>query len=291
MSTITPNMNLTLPTATETTGPEYAVQNTEAFESIDSHDHTPGRGVPVPVSGLNINDDLDLDGNKIQNANILQAEDLSAAQVDAASLNSFQVVNGEAWFVDASANAVQLTDGGAIVTPPITGLPPGTMVAFAGLAAPSGWLTADGSAIDRTTYAALFSAIGTTYGVGDGSTTFNIPDKRGRASIGAGTYTDPVSGAVVRTQGTRLGAEKHVLLEAELATHTHVQNSHNHSTTLQQRFGSSAPSATGWGADDGGGSTVAVNTSSATATNQNTGSSTAHNNMQPSEVDLWIIKT
>lgn len=54
------------------------------------------------------------------------------------------------------------------------------MVAFFAMnTAPSGWLDADGSAVSRTTYAALFSAIGTTFGVGDGSTTFNLPDMRG----------------------------------------------------------------------------------------------------------------
>jgi microcystin-dependent protein len=50
---------------------------------------------------------------------------------------------------------------------------------FAMNAAPTGWLKANGAAVSRTTYAALFSAIGTTFGVGDGSTTFNLPDLRG----------------------------------------------------------------------------------------------------------------
>lgn len=54
-------------------------------------------------------------------------------------------------------------------------------------ATPSGWLLCDGSAVSRTTYAALFAVISTTFGVGDGSTTFNLPDGRGRALIGVGT--------------------------------------------------------------------------------------------------------
>lgn len=56
----------------------------------------------------------------------------------------------------------------------------GTIAHFAGSTAPAGWLKANGAAISRTSYAALFLAIGTTYGVGDGSTTFNIPDMRGQ---------------------------------------------------------------------------------------------------------------
>ncbi len=61
----------------------------------------------------------------------------------------------------------------------IQGVPTGTTAHFAMNAAPSGWLAANGAAVSRTTYAALFTAIGTTFGVGDGTTTFNIPDLRG----------------------------------------------------------------------------------------------------------------
>jgi len=59
--------------------------------------------------------------------------------------------------------------------------------------APAGWLFQDGSAISRTTYAALFAIIGTTWGVGDGSTTFNLPDKREAASVGIGTRASGVT--------------------------------------------------------------------------------------------------
>lgn len=59
-------------------------------------------------------------------------------------------------------------------------MPTGVVLPFAGTAAPTGWLACDGTAISRTTYASLFAAISTSYGVGDGSTTFNLPDLRGR---------------------------------------------------------------------------------------------------------------
>ena len=55
-------------------------------------------------------------------------------------------------------------------------VPVGVVQAFAGNATPAGWLLCDGSAVSRTTYAALFAVIGTTYGTGDGNTTFNLPD-------------------------------------------------------------------------------------------------------------------
>ncbi|HVC86309.1 MAG TPA: phage tail protein [Gaiellaceae bacterium] len=63
-------------------------------------------------------------------------------------------------------------------------LPPGLIASFGGTTAPTGWLICDGSAISRTTYSLLFAAIGTDYGAGDGSTTFNLPDLRGRVPVG-----------------------------------------------------------------------------------------------------------
>lgn len=69
-------------------------------------------------------------------------------------------------------------------------LPPGVVMLFGGTAVPAGWLLADGSAVSRTIYSLLFSAIGTAYGSGDGSTTFNLPDLRGRVPVGLGTHPD-----------------------------------------------------------------------------------------------------
>lgn len=66
----------------------------------------------------------------------------------------------------------------------IGGVPSGTIFAFAASNVPSNYLLCDGSAVSRSTYQDLFNAIGTTYGAGDGSTTFNIPDLRGRIVIG-----------------------------------------------------------------------------------------------------------
>lgn len=65
--------------------------------------------------------------------------------------------------------------------------PAGLVVPFAGATIPSGWLDCDGAAVSRTTYKKLFDALGTTWGGGDGSTTFNLPDLRGRCILGVGT--------------------------------------------------------------------------------------------------------
>jgi hypothetical protein len=69
-------------------------------------------------------------------------------------------------------------------------MPPGSLISFTGVAAPSGWLLCDGSAVSRTTYGGLFAVLGTTYGAGDGFSTFNLPDLRGRVPVGLGASAD-----------------------------------------------------------------------------------------------------
>jgi microcystin-dependent protein len=71
----------------------------------------------------------------------------------------------------------------------ILGVPPGVIEAYAGSTIPKGWLDCDGSAVYRSVYPDLFSAIGTTWGSGDGSNTFNLPDLRSATLRGAGTPT------------------------------------------------------------------------------------------------------
>jgi microcystin-dependent protein len=69
-------------------------------------------------------------------------------------------------------------------------VPPGSVQPYAGATAPLGWLLCNGDPVSRTTYGGLFAVIGTTYGTGDGSTTFNVPDVQGRGLVGKGTHAD-----------------------------------------------------------------------------------------------------
>lgn len=85
--------------------------------------------------------------------------------------------------------ATSFAGSGASLTG-ITTIPSGAILPFAMNSAPSGWLAANGAAVSRTTYATLFAAISTTYGVGDGSTTFTLPDLRGYFVRGVGTNSD-----------------------------------------------------------------------------------------------------
>lgn len=103
-------------------------------------------------------------------------------------------------------------------------VPIGSGIDYWGATAPAGWLFPYGQAVSRTTYAALFAVYGTTYGAGDGSATFNLPDKRGRASFGkddmggtsANRITDLSGGWNGDTLGASGGAEAHTLTVAQL---------------------------------------------------------------------------
>lgn len=101
--------------------------------------------------------------------------------------------------------------------------PAGIVMPFAGSTAPQGYLLCDGSAVSRTDYAALFAVIGTTYGAGDGSTTFNVPDISGRVVIG------PSQSHALGSTG---GSETVTLTESELPAHTHEVPQHGHSDTI-----------------------------------------------------------
>lgn len=154
----------------------------------------------------------------------------------------------------------------------------GSAMQYFGSAAPSGWLFCNGSAISRTTYADLFAVIGTTYGAGDGSTTFNLPDLRGRAPIGAGQG----SGLTNRALGAQLGAENHQLTIAEMPAHGH--GSGTLAARVQSASGSNQNSAAG---SSSGGGTFTGNINGTVAS---VGGDGAHNNMQPSLVCNFIIK-
>lgn len=99
----------------------------------------------------------------------------------AVSLTATQTIDGVKTFSSPPKSTVAASDASELVRKGEldAALPAGVITPFAGSAAPSGWLMCDGQVVSRTTYAALFNAIGTTYGAGDGTTTFKLPDLRG----------------------------------------------------------------------------------------------------------------
>lgn len=292
---VTPNMILTLPDVSVTPGPEWAATLNAALAAIDDHDHTSGKGKLVPISGVDINQNLDMQTLEIVDTKSVNFQNLVSALSGVLNINKLQVINGNVWFTNSGGVPVQITDGNAIVStvviPASPLMPSGTVLDFAGSAASVGFLLCDGAAVSRVTYSSLFAAIGTAWGVGDGTSTFNLPNFNGRTSVGSGTYTDTVSGSVSRSIAQKIGTEKHVLTQAELASHTHIQDAHSHTYPQGASAGAGGFLIPGRVAGTDFPIVTSITVSSTVATNQNTGNDVAHNNMQPSLVILKMIKT
>ncbi len=181
---------------------------------------------------------------------------------------------------DADASFARLTLGLAIgsdVLAPdgdgssLTGLGlTGQITMYGGATAPAGWLICDGSAVSRTSYSALFTVIGTTFGAGDGSTSFNLPDMRGRVPLGVGTGDAP--DATAHLLGDKEGAETHTLTVGEMPAHTHTQHGGSAQIIVD-------------GASGGG-----VQSFDNTLSTGSTGGGDAHNNLQPHLTVSFIIK-
>ncbi len=165
--------------------------------------------------------------------------------------------------------------------------PTGSTLPYAGLTEPTGWLFCYGQAVSRTTYASLFAIISTTYGVGDGSTTFNLPDIRGRVVAGqddmGGSSANRLTGLSGGVDGDTLGGtggvESHTLAVSEMPAHTHPGS-----------LGRAANSAIGTS-----NSATSANTGGLGFNQElqiaSQGGGSAHNNVQPTIVLNYIIKT
>lgn len=183
----------------------------------------------------------------------------------------------------------------------VFGVPVGGFIPFLSLTPPnSNFALPFGQAISRTTFSVLFAMIGTTFGVGDGATTFNIPDLQGRSIFGqdnmsgapAGRITAGASGINGSVLGAAGGVQTYALLAAEHAAHTHANslNDPTHAHNIQYTLGS--PAMTPGGNANivnslGTGPNVAASNAAATGlsiTNASQGSGTAHQNMPPAMV-------
>ncbi len=180
-------------------------------------------------------------------------------------------------------------------------LPIGMITPFAGSTAPTGWLLCYGQAVSRTTYANLFAVISTTYGTGDGSTTFNLP---------GGTDATRLDADWDNALGETGGTQKHTLTHQESGVpahgHGHTlgtgEDTPDHSHQQNQYRGSSEPGIGGaggwlWHEGAGGQYTYGANTrhthpvTGGISNNTAANASAAHNNMQPTMLLNWIIKT
>tara|TARA_R100000655_G_scaffold40184_2_gene75824 strand:+ start:80 stop:1498 length:1419 start_codon:yes stop_codon:yes gene_type:complete len=204
----------------------------------------------------------------------------------------------------ADADGVVVNDGGTMKSVPASDfrtyiMPAGSVIPYAGTSAPTGFLLCDGSAVSRSTYAALFGVIGETYGAGDGSSTFALPDLRGRIVAGkddmggsaASKLTNQSGGVDGDALGAKGGSETQALVEANLPAHTHTfSDTDSHTVSFPRTFISGAANNSvnvdGSGQrHDGGTLTVSIS-----GTTSSTGSDSAHNNVQPTIILNYIIR-
>jgi len=143
----------------------------------------------------------------------------------------------------ANYEATKYNFSGADLTG-IEGIPTATIVPWAKSAVPTGFLECDGTAVSRSTYADLFSAIGTTYGAGDGANTFNVPDLQNKVAVSKSNNKTLAStgGADTVASGGAIGGTtaNATLSFAQLATHSHglpVRHNHSNVPRLLINFG------------------------------------------------------
>jgi microcystin-dependent protein len=201
----------------------------------------------------------------------------------------------------------------------VAGDAPGIIKMYGGASAPSGYLLCDGSEVSRATYADLFSVIGTSFGFGDGSTTFELPDLTARFPVGMD------GGDADFDHIGHIGGDKRVTLNVlEMPSHTHTQQAHNHTQQAHNHnmstqdtdhdhniafnnataAGSTEPRIATGGTYESDGpisnnrqdhrhtiwSRTAVN-NAATAVNNNAGAGNSHQNLPPYLAINFIIKT
>jgi microcystin-dependent protein len=225
-----------------------------------------------------------------------------------------------------TAGQVLTSNGTSAPTWSSAATPAGVVQQYAGATAPTGYILCQGQAVSRTTYATLFAVVSTTYGAGDGSTTFNVPNLQGKIPVGLNS-----ADLSFDVRGETGGEKTHAIATAELpshnhtftgtahthtvdptsfttasgGTHTHTYNDYYHGTTLSDNADDRGV-ASSTGADHerttlttgtNGAHTHAIDVPSttsssttATGTISNTGSSTAMNVLQPYIVLNYIIK-
>ncbi len=137
--------------------------------------------------------------------------------------------------------------------------PLGAIIDFPSATPPNGnWLVANGQAIGRTTYASLFSIVGTTFGIGDGTTTFNIPNLTDRMTIAAGNlYSLAATGGAVTSPSLSLTDPGHTHTQN---SHTHTMGNHTHSISSDGTGATSGPSASGVAATGSGATNISSST-------------------------------
>lgn len=219
--------------------------------------------------------------------------------------DGFTGANGELT-IDTERNEARVHDGATAGGFPIGGTPTGTMMMWAGGAdsyttVPDQWLLCDGREVSRSTYSeldAILSAAGYPFGNGNGSSTFNLPDMRGRFPLGLNDESQPAgadSSLTDRELGDEGGDEDLQSHDHSFSTTTNTDGSHNHSISAKSNDNSGSLSVPGLGRTSGVSGIVSTNTGgshshsvSGTTDTEGSGSS---GNMPPFVALNFIIKT
>lgn len=273
------------------TATAYTVASNQAFNSLANMSGKMVAFVPHTTNGATVN--LNVDG--------LGAKPLRSAP--ATELLAGVLVQGTPYVATYNNAANEWLLHGFYGNP--YNVPLGGMLEFTGATAPnSSFVLPFGQAISRATYAAYFAMVGTTYGAGDGSTTFNVIDKRGRVSAGkddmGGAAASRLTASYFGTSAAALGAvggsESHTLTTAQMPSHTHTgttssDGAHTHTVTAAFLIG---------GALDSGGiagavpNTVLTTSSNGAHTHTFTsdagGGGNAHPNVQPTVIVNYILR-
>lgn len=226
--------------------------------------------IAAKVTGVNndgtVNVSIPPDDNRYVN-NVLNKSNEILSVGDSVELCTKNGKLSNAW-VALKHGASTSSGGGNYI---LDDLPIGAQFAYSNAnEIPLGCLVCDGSAVSRTDYSELFAVIGTTYGAGDGSTTFNLPNKRGRVSVGLDTAQDEFNAI-----GKHIGEKTHTLTINEIPSHSH-----------RGRYLTNSNISTAYNV----GYRVSPSAENPTDFNDYVGGSQSHNNIQPSEVDIWLIK-
>ncbi len=200
--------------------------------------------------------------------------------------------NGNVGIGHTSPTAKLHVDGDLIVTGTVDvgssgfSVSSGFILPFGGGSAPSGWLECDGAAVSRSTYSDLFAIIGTTYGAGDGSTTFNLPDLQGRVIMGQGGSNANRTPAALENIGDTSGEQSVTLSVNQLPSHNHAATTTYNPRTGRGSRNDNTNSAVSTNFQRSDFSTMVMKT-----TISNTGGNAPINNIQPSIVIMYLIKT